>query len=97
MAYEKASVVKGHHVYKSIWTPMTSSSSVESFHLHEPPSFVHLHERIFLLERLPHPPLMTLACIGDPAFIYYIQLCSHLACTGGPTFIRSRPLIEEIQ
>ena len=53
MAWEKASVVKGHHVYKAIWTPVTLRPAPSSLlHLHKPPSFVHLHQGIFLLAPL---------------------------------------------
>ena len=53
MAYEKASVVKGDHVYKSIWTPVTfRPAPLSLLRSHKPPSFVHLHQRTFLLAPL---------------------------------------------
>ena len=53
MAYEKASAVKGHHFYKSIWTAVTFCSVPQSLLcLHEQPSLVPLHQIMFLLAPL---------------------------------------------
>ena len=47
--YEKASVVKGHHVYKAVWTPFLGeelSVQPEDHNDHDDPAFIHALVRL---------------------------------------------------
>ena len=103
--YEKASVVKEPHVYKSIWMPVICQE------LQVKPEDDNEHDKhavsVIMGDRtvghLPRTiscdcatPLTPPACIGDPAFIIKIML-DPLAFIRGLAFIRDRCLLEEIR
>ena len=88
--YEKASVVKGHHVYKAVWAPFLGEElSVQPEDHNDHDEHAIAVTRDGQVDIAPRPP-------PDPAFIHALVRL-YPAFIRGPVFIRRRRLIEEIR
>ena len=94
--YEKASVVKGHHVYKAVWTPFWGeelSVQLEDHNDHDEHAIAVTRDgHVDIAPRPPPDPAFN----RDPAFIHALVRL-YPAFIRGPAFIRRRRLIEEIR
>ena len=94
--YEKASVVKGHHVYKAVWTPFLGEElSVQPEDHNDHDEHAIAVTRDGHVDIAPQPPPHQ-AFNRAPAFIHALVRL-YPAFIRGPTFIRRRRLIEEIR
>ena len=94
--YEKASVVKGHHVYKAVWTPFLGEElSVQPEDHNDHDEHAIAVTRDGYVDIAPRPPPDP-AFNRDPAFIHALVRL-YPAFIRGQAFIRRRHLIEEIR